>query len=747
MSFDLFDSEFSLPADRDFSWMDECDYRLVTTRKDLDAMLMELSDASFLTYDVETTGLNLVDDTIVGFQFAGRPKQGFYIPVAHQGVSGLSFGEAIAACEPLFSSGLVGHNIGFDWAMTSPFIDFPIRGDTLIEWRLHDVYKPYGLDDLAKAIFKLDQLKFDDLFPKRTPANAKRFDVVPIQLAVPYACSDVDFTWRLFDWLGKRIDRKSTIWKLEHELIKVVTKMELFGMGFRQQGVIDAAQIAEGQIADDIKIVDELAGWHVEMNSVRDLQKLLFDQCGLPVLQRTPKGAPATGAEVLERLKGLHDVVDPILRFRQVSRLKSGFLDKLPSHVASDGRIHTQYNQVGAKSGRFTSRHPNLQQIPKERGKAGDDLRAAIRSAFYPGDDYAGILDIDYSQIEYRVFACLSQDRALMRAFWKDVDFHTNTASIMFGVDLDKVDKHLRQRGKTLNFGSIFGMSAHGLARQLKCSEAEAELLLEKYWSVIPDAERWVARQRKETSKTGECRTYFGRCRKFPYVFSKDKSLKASALRECINTPVQGTAADILKFGMVRCARKLTSYKTRMALTVHDELAFCHHPDDDLDEVSEVIRESMELKLPNWVPLKTDPAYGPDWNSTSSFTYPSRREVTKTSVVIDGSRDVSEELGIGKDVSSVEEQPEGEEQWLLIKVAQGDNREDLSAARSLFSISPGEIPVKLNVMGKVLLSEYKVCLTRDFLLELKQLGIAYSLSEATKRDLRKQILQKDLLKK
>jgi DNA polymerase-1 len=413
---DLFEDERSYAVFQNLAnlaWLEASEQIIVDSREALQHMVDELVLAPFVTFDVETTGLSVTDDKLVAIQFCGRPNRAYFIPIAMMGMDNLNIAEVVVTCAPLWRKGLIGHNISFDWKIMQRWVDFEIVSDTLLSAKLIpelwvDFEHDWSLKNLSAKLFGVGTMTFKDLFPRKTRKEAMRFDTVPEALAVPYACQDVFLTWMLHERLQQLGSTPDTIWQLEHRILKPVARMELLGTGLNVAQVEAARIQAQALMATSLAEIEVYAGKPVNLNATADMAWLLYDHCGLPVLKTTGTGKRSTDKATLDQLAGKHPVVDLILDYRSTSKLEQAFLGALPQMVASDGCIHTSYNQYGAISGRFSSSKPNLQQVPKMRDKAGDEFRKAIRSAFIPPEGFVGLLDIDYSQVEYRLFASLS---------------------------------------------------------------------------------------------------------------------------------------------------------------------------------------------------------------------------------------------------------------------------------------------------------------------------------------------------
>jgi DNA polymerase I len=722
------------------SWLKSCDLQVIDSYQGLEAMVVDLIDCEVICFDTETTGLRVIDDEVVALQFCGDGTRAYFVPVAmlDQKFTNLNISEVVRICQPLWKKGFVGHNLGYDWKMMVQYgADFEIRDDTLLMSKLYDVYDSAALKDLSKKHLGLDEvITFKSLFPPKVKKEQRRFDVVSYEQAVPYACQDVIVGWKLFHWFAPKLDRSHFIYQLEHDCIKPLAKMELLGVQLNQEQIAAATLEAEKMMAEQLAFIEQAAGRPVALSKPKDVGRLLYDELKLPVLKSSDKtGAASTDAATLKALQGKHPVVDAILLYREADKIKVGFLDPLPTFVQKDGCIHTQYNQYGAVSGRLSSKEPNLQQVPKERGKSNDALRAAVRSSILPPPGYVGFLDIDYSQIEYRLFASLSGDRGLLEAFEKGIDVHVQTAAVMFGKTIEEVkaDKNLRQRGKSLNFMAIYGGSKYKLAEMVGCTVDEAEQLLNDYWKTLGTAAKYVELIKAKARGTGYTETFFGRRRAVPGINSRDRKEKSSAEREAVNTNVQGTAADLIKMAIVRADRILEAkgLKSRLVLTVHDELVVAHHADDDLDDVASAMQWAMEISMPGWCEMTSEPGYGTDWNSIEDFKYPNRRE--------HGESNPCKLIEVSPPASSVmtASPPITDDEAITVHVSKSMADDYMERLARSFIERPGTTTLFLQYGEKRFRAYQGVQIDRRFLLQLRVEGLVYEVSEGLSRRLTK----------
>lgn len=721
------------------TWLDDCSKIVISSLDELQTMVDDLLKCHYVCFDTETTGLRVVDDNVVALQFCGDGQTAYFVPVSMLDTkfTNLPIGTVVQICQPLWEKGVVGHNLGYDWKMmVQEGADFEILADTLIMSKLYDVYDSAALKDLSKKHLGLDEvITFASLFPAKTKKAQRRFDTVAFDSAVPYACQDVLAGWRLHEWFRVRLDTTHFIYQLEMDCIKPLARMELLGVRLDQEKMAWAKEEAEKLMAEQLATIEELAGRKVELTKPKDVAALLYNELKLPVIKSSEKtGAPSTDAATLKALHGKHPIIDAILTFREAEKIKVGFLDPLPEFVQADGCIHTQYNQYGAVSGRLSCKEPNLQQVPKEKGKSNDVLRRAVRSSILPPPGFVGFLDIDYSQIEYRLFASLSGDRGLLEAFERGIDVHVQTASVMFKVPIEEVlkDKNLRGRGKSLNFMAIYGGSKFKLAEMVGCTVEEAEQLLDNYWKTLVTAARYVELVKARARGTGYTETFFGRRRAVPAINSSNRKDRSAAEREAVNTAVQGTAADLIKMAIVRADRILTekNLKSRLVLTVHDQLVIAHHPDDRLDDVADAMQWAMEIPIPGWCEMRSEPAYGPDWNSVEEIVYPSKRdpnapqpviEVAQTSPVMTGAPPLS-------DLESI-----------TVRLNPSTSKTDLERISKCFLERPGTSALLIEIVGTD--TRFRafqgVKIDRFFLLQMKAEGLSYTVSEGLRNKLTK----------
>ena len=591
------------------------DYTVVQTKEQLEQMLATLYEAGQFSFDTETTGLDAVQAGLVGLSFSTAPTVAWYVPVGHQEGEQLPMEEVLAAVRPLFESPDISkcaHNANYDMTiLASHGIDCQgVDFDTMVAAHL-----------LSRGQLGLKNLALDVLGQEMTPINkligtGKKqitFDQVDIETAAPYAAADADMTARLrlaFEEPVVREGLSSLMTDMEMPLVPVLVTMQRHGIMLDSAGLREMSEDLREQMFQTEEELYKSIGHTVNINSPQQLSDLLFNEIGLPKTKRTKTGY-STDANSLEGLKGLHPVVDQILEYRQVSKLKSTYVDALPEMVNPDtGRVHTSYNQTGSATGRMSSSDPNLQNIPI-RTEMGRQVRKAFMAEGAP--DWL-LFSADYSQIELRVLAHISQDPGLLEAFRRGEDIHSSTASLMFDVPLNDVVADQRRIAKVLNFGVIYGLSAHGISQQTGFSRAEGASFIEAYFAKYPGISDYLEQVKVKARAEQYVETLLGRRRYLPDINSPNFNVRGGAERMAINMPIQGTAADIMKLAMIRVQKRLDDegMKTKMLLQVHDELVF-ETPKEEMDALKDLVFDEMPAAMDLDVTLKVDTKWGLTW--------------------------------------------------------------------------------------------------------------------------------------
>ncbi|MFH0941702.1 MAG: DNA polymerase I, partial [Chloroflexota bacterium] len=580
----------------------------------LDGLVGHLSTAKRLAFDLETTGLDAMSVKLVGISLAIDSGQAFYLPVGHQGDrEQLPLELAIERLKgPLQDPAIakVAHNAKYDMTVIGRYgitvKDLP--ADTMLMAYLLGE-KALNLKALAFARLGIEMTPITDLIG----SGAKRVTMAEadIRQAADYAGADADATLRLAEIFEPEL-RAQGLWSLYSEvelpLVPILIKMEASGIS------LDTARLGElsRELGERLeKLASEIyqfAGHQFNINSPQQMATVLFQELKLPPTRRT-RGAYTTGAPELEILLGSHPIIKPILDYRQLSKLKSTYIDALPGLIRPEtGRLHTSFNQTKTATGRLSSSDPNLQNIPV-RGELGRQVRRAFIAP--PG---AYLLSADYSQIDLRALAHLSGDENLIAAFHNDEDIHAATASRLFGVETEQVTPDQRRLAKVVNFGVIYGMSEYGLEQATELTREEAGQFISAYFDKYPKVRQYLEATKQQSREKGYVQTLLGRRRYLPEVRASNRLVREAAERMAINMPVQGTSADIIKVAMINLDREMTKrdLKSRMLLQVHDELVF-EVPEDELKVMRRLAPEIMSGAVLLSVPLKVDVKAGPNW--------------------------------------------------------------------------------------------------------------------------------------
>lgn len=596
-------------------------YEAIVTPERFGQFVSELKQQSAFVFDLETTGLDPVHDPIVGYSFCWQKGTAYYLPVrAPEGEAVLDPVVTLAALKPVFEDAAVekrNHNVKFDLiVLAANGVELAgVTGDSMVAHYLLDPgARVHGLDDLT-----LDELKHTNIAIKELIGTGKKqitMAEVPVARVRDYACEDADAALQLAALFEPRLDAaglRDLYATLEVPLIRVLAEMEHTGIRVDVPFLVElGAQMGE-ELAGYEKEIHALAGCEFNIGSLKELQKILFDELGLPVQKRTGiKNEPSTDQESLERLAALgHELPKKLLSYRKVSKLKSTYVDVLPARAEKDGRVHTSFNQAAAETGRLSSSDPNLQNVPT-RTEQG----AQLRKAFIPRDGWT-LVTADYSQIELRLLAHFCGDETLRAAFAEDRDVHTTVAGQIFRVPEGEVTKAQRGVAKTVNFGVLYGMSASGLSTRLSIPRKEAEEFIEAYFTRYTKVLEYQQRLLATGRERGRLQTILGRWRAFNLDARDANSThqgRTTAAREAINYEIQGSAADLIKKAMLGVRARMAAQKlqAKMLLTVHDELVF-EAPPEEVKPLAALVREEMTSAIKLDVPLKVDVAAGPNW--------------------------------------------------------------------------------------------------------------------------------------
>ncbi|MCD9476116.1 DNA polymerase I [Photobacterium phosphoreum] len=602
--------------------IDRSGYETVLDEASFNGWLTQLKNADVFAFDTETDGLDYMTANLIGVSFAVEEGKAAYVPVAHDYLDApeqLDRDWVLAQLKPLLEDknlAKVGQNLKFDASIVARYnIDMQgIKFDTMLESYVYNsVVGRHDMDSLALRYLEHKNISFEDIAGKGK--KQLTFNQIDLEQAGPYAAEDADITLRLHNALYPKLEADDKLKKvfetIEMPLVPVLSRMERTGV-YIDSMLLGAQSIELAQRLDEIeKLAYELADQEFNLSSPKQLQAILFEKMGLPVIKKTPSGTPSTNEEVLQELALDYPLPKLLLEYRGLAKLKSTYTDKLPKMVnAATGRVHTSYHQSGTVTGRLSSSEPNLQNIPVRNSEG-----RRIRQAFVAKPGYK-ILAVDYSQIELRIMAHLSGDQALLDAFREGKDIHAATAAEILGLAIDDVTTEQRRRAKAINFGLIYGMSAFGLAKQLDMGRNEAQDYMNVYFERYPGVLEYMESTRNSAAEQSYVETLFGRRLYLPDIKARNGLRRKAAERAAINAPMQGTAADIIKFAMIAVdewVQQQPQGQVSLLMQVHDELVF-EVEASVLDSVTAKVRQLMEQAATLAVPLIAETGYGDNWD-------------------------------------------------------------------------------------------------------------------------------------
>ncbi|MCK4518575.1 MAG: DNA polymerase I [Candidatus Omnitrophica bacterium] len=594
------------------------EYKLITKKREFKELIGSLKDTAVFAFDFETTSSNPHEAELAGVSFSWKEGIAYYVPLIglDKGREGIVRDEALCSLKSIFENEeikKVGQNVKYESIiLTRHKINLKaIHFDTMIaSYVLNPSKSNHNLEDISLEYLGHKMISYQDLTGRGKEAVALK--EVALDKVCDYACEDSDVTFRLYKILKNKLKEKGLLKlyeEIELPLIEVLAYIEICGVSVDKKKL----EAMSGKLKKQLrKLVDDIfceAGVEFNVNSPKQLQEILFNRLKLPVIKKTKTGA-STDAEVLKRLSLDHSLPAMILKYRELSKIKTTYVDSLPSLVNKrTKRIHTSYNQTVTQTGRLSSSGPNLQNIPI-RSKLGKEIRAA----FMPVSEDFQFLSADYSQIELRVLAHLSGDDNLKRAFRDGLDVHTYTASLVFEAGMEEVTEEMRAVAKTVNFSIIYGISAFGLSRELNIEIAKAKSFIDNYFKRYPGVKAYIDARIKEAEEEGYVTTLFSRRRYIPQIKSGDVTQVNFARRVAINTPVQGTASDLIKIAMINIYNELKKkgFLSRMIMQIHDELIFEIHK-DETDKLKKMVKEKMEYVVELDVPIKVDIKVGKSW--------------------------------------------------------------------------------------------------------------------------------------
>jgi DNA polymerase-1 len=596
-------------------------YETITSWPDLERWLERLRWAALMAFDTETTSLDYMRAEIVGVSFCVEPGFAAYVPLQHDYAGApeqLDRAQVLAALRPILENpgiAKLGHHLKYD---AHVLLNYGIhlagmRYDTMLEsYVWNSVATRHDMDGAALRYLGVNTIKFEDVAGKG--AKQLKFNEVPVERAAEYSSEDADVTLQLHRALWPQIESVPALQRLyedmEQPLVPILLNMEHHGVLINRELLEAQSRAIAGQLAQLLALAQTQAGVAFNIESPKQLQQVLFEKLQLPVLRKTPTGQPSTAEDVLEELAASYELPRTVLNYRTLAKLKSTYTDKLPQQINSKtGRVHTSYHQAVAQTGRLSSSDPNLQNIPIRRAEG-----RRIRQAFIAAPGHV-LMAADYSQIELRIMAHLSNDAGLLSAFAADLDVHCATAAEVFGVAVDAVSADQRRLAKTINFGLIYGMSPFGLARQLGIDRGAAQKYVDLYFARYPGVKRFMDDTRVQARADGFVETVYGRRLYLPDIRASNQQLRQAAERSAINAPMQGTAADIIKRAMIGVDAwcRLENFPARVVMQVHDELVL-EVREDATDKVAAGIREQMAGAAELKVPLRIHIGVGMNWD-------------------------------------------------------------------------------------------------------------------------------------
>ncbi len=614
---------------------DAHEYTCVTTAGALDELVGELMRSPLIVFDTETTSRDPLRADLVGISFCTGARRAWYVPVrwepgngSGEGLFGGGHGREVntttgalplttvlAKLSPVFASHDIrkaGQNIKYDMLvlMNNGLEVNGIAFDTMVASYILRADGQHNLDALAKEYLNYSMVSYDDLVGKGK--QARHIAEVPLESVAVYSAEDADMTYRIRALQIPRLREMNLLGlceKIEFPLIPVLARMESEGIGLDVPCLEEMSKDLDRQIDNLITEIHRQAGGKFNINSTQQLGDILFNTLGLPTVRKTKTGF-STDVGVLETLHGMHPIIGNLLDYRQLTKLKSTYIDALPSLIHPEtGRVHTSFNQTVAATGRLSSSDPNLQNIPIRT-----EIGRSIRKAFIPRSAGAVLMSADYSQIELRVMAHMSADESLGAAFRNDEDVHATTAAGVFGVPPQGVTPDMRRKAKEVNFGIMYGIGPFGLARRLEISQTEAREIIQRYFSRFPKVKQYINDTIAGARREGYVATLTGRRRYLPDINSRNQNIRGNAERQAINMPIQGTAADMIKIAMIRLDRSLREQKlkSRMLLQVHDELVF-EVPRGEEKKMTLLVTEGMQDAMPLSVPIRVDVGTGKNW--------------------------------------------------------------------------------------------------------------------------------------
>lgn len=587
-------------------------YQMLTEPRMMNVLVRNLCQKQAVAFDTETTSLNDLEAQLVGMSFCYQKDFAYYVPVNQENLS-----EIIEIFRPFFESETVmkiAHNLKFDFKILLN-AGIELKGpcfDTMIAHYLLHPEGRHGMDYLSELYLKYTPISLESLIGKKGK-NQLRFERLSLEVQTQYAAEDADITFQLYEIFSPQLLEQGLAKifnEIEMPLVKVLARMERAGIRLDTDWLKKESKELENDLHNLEKNIYELAGKEFNINSPKQLGEILFDELKLDAkAKKTKTGQYSTSEDILQNLLDKHPIIAHILQYRTYQKLKSTYVDALPTQIESTtGRVHTNFAQTVAATGRLSSLNPNLQNIPIRTPRGQQ-----IRGAFIPEEGWT-LISADYSQIELRLIAQMSQETQMIQAFRGGEDIHTSTAAKVFNIPIQEVTKTQRSQAKTVNFGIIYGVSAYGLARQTDLSRVQAGEMIKAYFQTYPQLKSYMHHQVEEAREKGYVETLLGRRRYLPDINSANFTVKGHAERNAVNAPIQGTAADVIKLAMIRIDQRLRDegWRMRMLLQVHDELVF-ECPPEELEKATQLIQHEMQNALQMDVPLDVEVGKGKNW--------------------------------------------------------------------------------------------------------------------------------------
>ena len=589
-------------------------YQFIDNEKAQRILVQNLLGQKAVCFDTETTSLNEFEAELIGMSFSYRKGLAYYVPIPENREEALAVLEIF---KPFFESEeilKIAHNFKFDYKILAQY-EVEIRGeffDTMIAHYLLNPDGRHGMDYLSEIYLKYQPISIESLIGKKGK-NQKTLREVSLETQTNYAAEDADVTFQLYEIFSPQLKKENLeelFHKVEMPLMKILAKMELVGISLDTDWLSRESVDLENDLRELEQKIFELSGEEFNMNSPKQLGEILFEKLKLdPKAKKTKTGQYSTSEEVLQKLAYKHEIIQHILKYRTYQKLKSTYVDALPSEIEpKDNRVHTTFSQTTAATGRLSSLNPNLQNIPIRTAR-GQQIRGA-----FVAEEGKKIISADYSQIELRLIAELSGEDNMIKAFQNGEDIHASTASKLFKIPLDQVDKTQRSQAKTVNFGIIYGQGAFALAEQTGLSRTEAKQMIDSYYENYPKLKIFMTEQVEKARKNGFVETILGRKRHLKDINSNNFVVRGHAERNAVNAPIQGSAADVIKIAMIDIDKALSEggFKTKMLLQVHDELLF-EVPEEEIEPIKALIKEKMESAMKTKVPLSVEVGVGNNW--------------------------------------------------------------------------------------------------------------------------------------